>query len=290
MTGRGDGPRHGSTATGARRDRDRRHLGLDGVPAVQDQGCAARRRRAAWSAFATGSSSPSSPGPRGHDRLPARRRARRWRRPRLGAGGQAAALQAAGGWRDGDRDLAAARQRAVHARTGARLSRHPAHRRRERARNRRAARAALATCEGRFQCDCRGVGTGWVVAELRRVATRLLGTVDIIPDPTGMADDFRSDDGGGDGQETARVSLRVLDPAEGARRVRPPSRARRCEELTDRAVEVESTDLGLPDGGVGDESRDYHVCIEVKARPSGTRCSPARVSLVRGRHRPAARR
>ena len=34
---------------------------------------------------------------------------------------------------------------------------------------------------GKFQCDCRGVGVDWQVAEVRRIAQALLGTVDIIP-------------------------------------------------------------------------------------------------------------
>jgi hypothetical protein len=31
---------------------------------------------------------------------------------------------------------------------------------------------ALSACEGRFTCDCRGVGTNWVVNELRTIASR----------------------------------------------------------------------------------------------------------------------
>jgi hypothetical protein len=42
---------------------------------------------------------------------------------------------------------------------------------------------AIGLCEGVFSCDCRGVGTDWEVAELRRIASALLGTVDIVPDP-----------------------------------------------------------------------------------------------------------
>jgi len=45
--------------------------------------------------------------------------------------------------------------------------------------------AALAACEGRFQCDCRGVGTDWKVSELRRIASVLLGSIDIIAEPRG---------------------------------------------------------------------------------------------------------
>src|SRR4051812_44762600 len=50
---------------------------------------------------------------------------------------------------------------------------------------------AITACEGRFQCDARGVGVNWEVPQLRAIASRLLGTVDIIPEPSGIADDFR---------------------------------------------------------------------------------------------------
>ncbi len=43
--------------------------------------------------------------------------------------------------------------------------------------------AAIRRATGVFQCDCRGVGTDWVVEEVRRIAQALLGTVDIIPEP-----------------------------------------------------------------------------------------------------------
>ena len=71
-------------------------------------------------------------------------------------------------------------------------ARDPAHRRQERvgaARRARPARSAAAP--GTFQCDCRGVGADWDVAELREIATALLGTVDLIADPADIAEDFR---------------------------------------------------------------------------------------------------
>src|ERR1700742_4754096 len=50
--------------------------------------------------------------------------------------------------------------------------------------------AAIHACEGSFRCDCRGVGTDWEVSELRKISTALLGTVDIVVDPAGLAADF----------------------------------------------------------------------------------------------------
>ena len=48
---------------------------------------------------------------------------------------------------------------------------------------------ALTECDGQFQCDCRGVGTDWRVEQLRAIATRLLGTTDIIPGPANIEAD-----------------------------------------------------------------------------------------------------
>ena len=45
---------------------------------------------------------------------------------------------------------------------------------------------ALLAAQGSFQCDCRGVGADWVVAELRKVATALMGTYDIVATPEGL--------------------------------------------------------------------------------------------------------
>jgi Mg-chelatase subunit ChlD len=51
---------------------------------------------------------------------------------------------------------------------------------------------AITLCSGVFTCDCRGVGTDWEVAELRKISTALLGTVDIVPDPAGLTADFEA--------------------------------------------------------------------------------------------------
>jgi von Willebrand factor type A C-terminal domain/von Willebrand factor type A domain len=141
--------------------------------------------------------------------------------------------------------------------------------------------AALATCEGHFQCDCRGVGTDWKVDELRRIASVLLGTVDIIPDPADMANDFRSMIETAMGKATQRVSLRVWTP-QGAHVAFVRQVAPTIEELTDRAVEVNALTADYPTGTWGEESRDYHLCIKVQPRALGDEMLAARVSLVEG--------
>jgi hypothetical protein len=141
--------------------------------------------------------------------------------------------------------------------------------------------AVLALCEGRFQCDCRGVGTDWQVSELRRIASKLLGTVDIIADPAAMADDFRSMIETAMSRATQSVSLRLWTP-QGAEVASVRQVAPTIEELTERAVAVNARTADYPTGSWGQESRDYHVCIRVPPRNLGDEMLAGRVSLVEG--------
>ena len=141
--------------------------------------------------------------------------------------------------------------------------------------------AVLARCEGRFQCDCRGVGTDWQVSELRRIASVLLGTVNIIPDPAEMADDFRLMIESAMSKATGSISLRLWTP-QGAHVAFVRQVAPTIEELTDRAVEVNALTSDYPTGAWGRESRDYHLCIKVQPRGLGEEMLAGRVTLVEG--------
>lgn len=141
--------------------------------------------------------------------------------------------------------------------------------------------AVLESCEGRFQCDCRGVGTDWQVHELRRIASMLLGTVDIIADPADMARDFRTMTENAMGKATGSVSLRVWTP-QGAHVAFVRQVAPMIDELTDRAVAVNALTADYPTGAWGEEARDYHVCIKVQPRNLGDEMLAGRVSLVEG--------
>ncbi len=141
--------------------------------------------------------------------------------------------------------------------------------------------AALAEVEGRFQCDCRGVGTDWQVSELRRIASRLLGTVDIIARPSEMAGDFRALMENAMGKSSANVSLRVWTPQGTSvgfvRQVAPA-----IEELTERGVPVNPLTVDFPTAAWGAEARDYHLCINVPPREVGEEMLAGRVSIVEG--------
>ena len=139
----------------------------------------------------------------------------------------------------------------------------------------------LAELDGRFQCDCRGVGTDWRVSELRRIASALLGGFGIIAEPEDMASDFRALMQTAMGKSTGNVSLRLRTP-QGAsvafvRQVVPT-----IEELTGRAVQVDPQTADYPTATWGPESRDYHLCIRVPAGEVGDEMLAARASLVEG--------
>ncbi|MEU3659824.1 VWA domain-containing protein [Streptomyces sp. NPDC032940] len=140
-------------------------------------------------------------------------------------------------------------------------------------------KAALDACAGRFTCDARGVGTDWEVKEVTAIASALLGTADIVADPAGLAADFTRMMETAMGKEVADVALRLWTPVgttvRFVKQVAPT-----VEELTDRRTEAGPRAGDYPTGSWGDESRDYHVCVEVPAAELGREMLAARVSLV----------
>ncbi|GHD99079.1 vWA domain-containing protein [Streptomyces alanosinicus] len=139
--------------------------------------------------------------------------------------------------------------------------------------------AALEACAGRFTCDARGVGTDWEVKEVTGIASALLGTADIVADPAGLAADFTRMMETAMGKGVADVALRVWTPVGTTIRfVKQVAPA--VEDLTARRTEAGPRAGDYPTGSWGDESRDYHLCVEVPAAGLGQEMLAARVSLV----------
>jgi hypothetical protein len=140
-------------------------------------------------------------------------------------------------------------------------------------------KATLDACAGRFTCDARGVGTDWEVKEVTGIASALLGTADIVADPAHLAADFTAMMETAMGKEVADVSLRVWTPVgttiRFVKQVAPT-----VEDLTGRRSEAGPRAGDYPTGSWGDESRDYHLCVEVPAAGLGQEMLAARVSLV----------
>jgi hypothetical protein len=141
--------------------------------------------------------------------------------------------------------------------------------------------AALLRCEAAFQCDARGVGTNWVPDQLRKISTRLLGTLDIIPQPADIAADFQHVIESAMSKAVTNVSLRLWTP-QGAtvafcKQVYPQQ-----VDLTARATPDPKNPQvrDYPTGAWGEEKRDYHIGIQGIQGRIGQRMCAGRASLV----------
>ncbi len=141
--------------------------------------------------------------------------------------------------------------------------------------------ASIAASTGMFQCDCRGVGDKWQVGEVRRIASALLGTVDLIPAPEHMAAEFAAMMRDSMSRGVASADVRVWAP-QGATVLFVRQVAPTLEELTNRRTEVNALTGGYPTGAWSDEARDYHVAVRLPARSVGQEQLAARVQLVVG--------
>jgi hypothetical protein len=140
--------------------------------------------------------------------------------------------------------------------------------------------AAIGLCEGVFRCDCRGVGTDWEVGELRKVSSALLGSVDIVVDPSGLAADFEELMRGAMSKQLPDVLLRVWTPQTAAlkfvKQVAPA-----IDDLTSRRLASGAQAGDYPTGAwAPGESRDYHVAVTVNPASLGQEMLAARVSLI----------
>ncbi len=139
----------------------------------------------------------------------------------------------------------------------------------------------IAAASGRFQCDCRGVGADWEVGEVRRIATAMMGTVDLIPTPDQMAAEFEQLMRAAMGRGVAAADLRVWAP-QGAQVLFVRQVAPSVEDLTGRRRDVNPLTGAYPTGSWGDESRDFHVAVRLAAKAVGQEQLAARVQVALG--------
>ncbi|MDR7275866.1 VWA domain-containing protein [Catenuloplanes atrovinosus] len=137
----------------------------------------------------------------------------------------------------------------------------------------------LAACEGKYICDARGVGHGWVAEELRLIASALLGTADGLESPAELAGAFAAMTRAARSKTVADVALRLWTPAgavvRSVKQVFP-----RVEDLTARRTEISARIGEYPTGAWGAESRDYHVTVDVEPDAVGEEVLAGRISLV----------
>ncbi|WP_394618700.1 VWA domain-containing protein [Lentzea sp. JNUCC 0626] len=124
----------------------------------------------------------------------------------------------------------------------------------------------LADCSGRFVCDARGVGDGWEPEELLRIVSALNGTADAVREESELAEDFTA---------IMRAAMRKVVPELLIQvETSPFARVRFLRQTF--PTQTDLTALGTstgplttlyPTGSWGEESRDFHVCLDV--RPDG---------------------
>jgi hypothetical protein len=141
--------------------------------------------------------------------------------------------------------------------------------------------AALDACDGVFTCDARGIGTDWVVDEVRGIASRLLGTADIVAEPGQLAADFEGIVARAMGKGAGDVALRVWTPR-GATVTAVKQVSPAVEDLTGRRTPDPAKPLvGLyPTGAWGDETREYHLRIRLDPLATGEEILAARVGIA----------
>jgi hypothetical protein len=123
---------------------------------------------------------------------------------------------------------------------------------------------AIASCEGIFQCECRGVEAGFRPEQLRQIADKLLGTVDMIRDAAGMTADFTAIMNKSSSLAVNDVSAQVWIPA-GAKIVSFKQMTPDILDLTAKGKPGPNAQtMRYPTGAWGgEESRDYLVTIEL---------------------------
>ena len=139
---------------------------------------------------------------------------------------------------------------------------------------------ALERAEGVFQCDCRGVGDRWEVAELRKVTNALLGDLDIVAQPEALTADFTRLIRQSLSRQLAEVSLRVWTPK--AAEVIGLKQQEPFLDLAPNRVDSSPQAGDYDTGSWGDESRDFHLAVRVPAGEVDDRMLAARVTLLVG--------
>ena len=139
--------------------------------------------------------------------------------------------------------------------------------------------AALRECTGAFQADCRGVGLDWSPAQLRLIADHLLGTVQLVADSGGLAQDFRDTLAAAMAKSVNEVRLRLWMP-KNARLVAVKQAFPSEIDLTAKVRPVDARAVDIPLGAWGEGTQDYYATFEVTPLAVGETMLVCRPSIV----------
>lgn len=143
---------------------------------------------------------------------------------------------------------------------------------------------ALSAAEGKLQANCWGVGTDWDPRDLRKIAGRLLGTADAVPNPEKLEEKFREALAQGMAKGIGDVKLRLWMP-KSVEAVTIKQMSPEIADLKGLCGRVDDKTIEVPLGAWGEESRDYHIGFELTAQTEGEEmmvCRPKVVYLDNG--------
>lgn len=145
--------------------------------------------------------------------------------------------------------------------------------------DRRNLERVLGLCEGRFQCDCWGIGTDWRPVELKEIANRLLGSADAVPDPGKLEDRFRAALNSAMSKGISDVKLRLQAPKSvkvaTIKQVSPV-----IVDLMKLSKKVDERNIDIPLGSWGEENREYQAAFELQPQGEGEEMMACRPKVV----------
>lgn len=139
---------------------------------------------------------------------------------------------------------------------------------------------ALDECAGLCQIDCRGVGADFVPEELRKIQSKLGGTIDMIKQPQDMASDFEGIIQKVGGLASSNVQIQVWTPV-GASTKLVKQVSPSILDITDKSQDGPNPQTQCwPTGAWGEESRDYHIIVELAPGAVGQKKLAGRVNVI----------
>lgn len=138
---------------------------------------------------------------------------------------------------------------------------------------------ALAECEGKFQCNCWGIGTDWQPKELKNISNRLLGTADAVPNPERLEENFKVALASAASKGIGDVRLRIQSP-KSVKIVTIKQVSPEIVDLAKLAKRVDDKNIDIPLGAWGSENREYQVAFELQPQSEGEEMMAGRPKIV----------
>lgn len=138
---------------------------------------------------------------------------------------------------------------------------------------------ALEVCEGRFQCNCWGIGIDWDPKELKYIANKLLGVADAVPNPNQLGKTFKTALVSAISKEIGNVKLRLQIPKSvkvvTLKQVNPE-----IVDLKTLAKMIDDKNIEIPLGAWANENREYQVAFELQTQNEGEEMMAGRPKIV----------